>query len=597
MSSSAQSGDQSAVRPWLIGPIQDLSLIVATPVLIVPLAWLIQTAGSDAIFVLIVAAFGQVGHNLPGLIRAYGDRELFQRYRTRFVVAPMLLGIVCILCAFQNLHVLILASVMWAIWHALMQTYGFVRIYASRTAGTQQTDRWLDFLMCIAWFPGALLLNPRPCLLMMDRWYRSGGLPVPAAALETLQSTWWTMLIVVSGLWGVRQLQTIWQHGIAAGLKTLLMGISVSFYWYAYGGASNILVGGAMFEVFHDVQYLTIVWLFNRKRVEQSPQVGSFLSFLFRRSGALVGLYIGLVFTFGSVKFIEHAMASGTARDILIALLATSGLLHYYYDGFIWKIRDSKTSETLGLTTSRKSRLQVPAARHAAKWAMGLVPVFWLMMMEVRTHPSELNRWVQLSVSLPENPTALRESARLLANAHREVEACQRLEQVLKLHPGDIDSRYQLAQLLHRRDRPTNAQLQCHIILQDDPDHFETRLLLSRLLAESDKPEAAEQQLKMTLQQRPDSAEALANLGIVLAMQGRIDDSVTTFQQALLTEDTADTHFNLANVLIRRKEVEAARAHYRRALLLDPDFNPAREALRQLDRPTETADRTDRQTR
>lgn len=72
--------DQTPLRsPWIISPARDLVLFVATPLLIVPIAWAVRTAASDAAFILLVAAFGQVGHNLPGLIRAYGDRKLFAR--------------------------------------------------------------------------------------------------------------------------------------------------------------------------------------------------------------------------------------------------------------------------------------------------------------------------------------------------------------------------------------------------------------------------------------------------------------------------------------------------------------------------------------
>ena len=50
-----------------------------------------------------------------------------------------------------------------------------------------------------------------------------------------------------------------------------------------------MLVGIALFEVFHDVQYLTIVWIFNVNRVDRNPGVGSFARFLFRRSWSLAG--------------------------------------------------------------------------------------------------------------------------------------------------------------------------------------------------------------------------------------------------------------------------------------------------------------------
>ena len=81
-----------------------------------------------------VTAFGAMGHHLPGMLRAYGDRELFRRFRTRFLLAPLiLLGVCAAVFAFYDLDGLILVAVLWATWHAWMQVYGFLRIYDSKT--------------------------------------------------------------------------------------------------------------------------------------------------------------------------------------------------------------------------------------------------------------------------------------------------------------------------------------------------------------------------------------------------------------------------------------------------------------------------------
>ena len=47
--------------------------------------------------------------------------------------------------------------------------------------------------------------------------------------------------------------------------------MSIAFWWYSNVAVSNMLVGIALFEVFHDVQYLTIVWIFNLNRVDRNP--------------------------------------------------------------------------------------------------------------------------------------------------------------------------------------------------------------------------------------------------------------------------------------------------------------------------------------
>jgi hypothetical protein len=138
----------------------------------------------------------------------------------------------------------------------------------------------------------------------------------------------------VTGLWIVRLGFGCLRGAPPSPVKLLVTVSSIGFYWYAYSIAGNILVGAAMFEVFHDVQYLAIVWLFNRRRVEQSDNAGAFFKFVFGRSGALIGIYVGLCFAFGSFRFLEYGLSDGPARNVILAFLATSGLLHYYIRWF-----------------------------------------------------------------------------------------------------------------------------------------------------------------------------------------------------------------------------------------------------------------------
>jgi hypothetical protein len=204
-SHEADSADPGQRSLWILDPARDLLLFVATPLLILPLAWAIRASASDQFFALIVAAFGQVGHNLPGFIRAYGDRDLFRRFRFRFIVAPALLGAACLFAAFYNIHALILASVAWAIWHALMQTYGFIRIYAAKAGENSAFDRRLDFSVCLLGFTGAILLNENPLMLMLSRWYHCGGFLIPASWIDSLQGLWWGLLAIATGLWIIRK--------------------------------------------------------------------------------------------------------------------------------------------------------------------------------------------------------------------------------------------------------------------------------------------------------------------------------------------------------------------------------------------------------
>ena len=74
---------------WILGPTWDLALFVGTPLLILPAMWLAMQQFAIEDIALFVASFGALGHHMPGMIRAYGDRALFERFKVRFIVAPL----------------------------------------------------------------------------------------------------------------------------------------------------------------------------------------------------------------------------------------------------------------------------------------------------------------------------------------------------------------------------------------------------------------------------------------------------------------------------------------------------------------------------
>src|SRR5205814_5676492 len=142
-----------ARRPslWILDSWRDLVLYVCTPLLIVPIFVAAQTRWSAEDIYLFVAAFGAMGHHLPGMIRAYGDRALFQRFKYRFIFAPIFLVVVCTAFFLWDLKGIVLVAFIWGVWHGMMQTYGFCRIYDAKVGSFAALTRRLDFALCGVW--------------------------------------------------------------------------------------------------------------------------------------------------------------------------------------------------------------------------------------------------------------------------------------------------------------------------------------------------------------------------------------------------------------------------------------------------------------
>src|SRR5205823_13637799 len=105
--------------------------------------------------------------------------------------------------------------------------------------------------------------------------------------------------------------------------------------------------------------------------------IGGFMRFIFRRSGSLVGLYVGLIFAYGSLAYFNSQLQIDTIKRVLTGVVSASAVLHFYHDGFIWKVRASSTRQSLGLSGGTAEILPRGIFHgwllHGAKWAAAFV--------------------------------------------------------------------------------------------------------------------------------------------------------------------------------------------------------------------------------
>lgn len=534
---------------WILGPWWDLALFVGTPLLIVPALLAAQWRFRPDDVYLVVASFGALGHHLPGMMRAYGDRFLFQRFKYRFLLAPLLLGTTCVLFAVRELNGIVLIVYLWGVWHGLMQTYGFLRIYDAKVGSISRLTARLDSAMCIAWFGAAVLLSPSRMTKILADYYGAGGLAVSPSLVETVTDVWImgtaTVTLVFLG-----HLLRHWTRGARPSpVKLCLMASSFAFWWYSNVAVTNMLVGIALFEVFHDVQYLSIVWIFNLNRVSRNPDVGRFTRLLFRRSGALVGVYVGLVAAYGSLNIVQRVLPSQTLTQALTGLLAASALLHFYYDGFIWKVREPSTRESLGLGRTNAAPIEPSSAKpwvHGLKWAPFFLAVAWLASAQGRGTLPELDRHQLIAAAVPASAEAQNNLGVALLMRGRADEGEQRLQEALRLRPDYAEAHSNVGLALAKQGQAAQAAAHYREALRLDPRQLQT----------------------------------YSNLGNILVQQGRLPEAIELFEKGLrLDPDDPQAHTNLAGALLRQGRPEQAIAHLQNALRADPTFQPARHNL------------------
>ena len=363
-----------------------------------------------------------------------------------------------------------------------------------------------------------------------------------------------------------------------------MMLVSFSFWWYAMVGIANVVVGIALFEIFHDVQYLAIVWIYNRKRVDRARYVGPFMRFLFRRSGVMVGLYVGMVFAYGYVKLIADRMDRESVQRLLFGFITASTLLHFYFDGFIWKVREKSTRESLGLEGGRvekDSPAGIPAwLVHGLKWSLFVVPVCLLGYTQWRSGVPTLEQSANLMAAVPDSWYAHRKLGMALESQGRTEEAITHYRRALQINPDAFEVHNRLGMALESQGKLDEA-IDCYRqALQLRPGLSETEINLGIALRSQGKLDEAITCFRQALQFKPTSAEAYVNLGIALESQGNPNEAIAQYRQALrLKPAFVEAHNNLGLALASQGGFDEAIAQYRQALQLDPKYVEAHNNL------------------
>src|SRR4051812_4739376 len=283
---------------WILGPYRDLSLLILVPLSILPLTWWAKAHFDFNIYGATLLALVGVGHHLPGFIRAYTDPVLFRRYRVRFIAAPLFLLAIFIATSRLHLHGLALMVLLWGAWHGAMQVNGFLRIYDAKAGSFSRLTARLDWAMCLVWFSGGLLhSDSRVAAILMD-FYDVGVSPVDPAAFALFRTGWDILTACVT----LAFLLNAWKETRAgrppSPVKFLLMASSFGFFWFAMVWVSQAILGLLLFEIFHDIQYNTLVWAYNRARVNGRLGPGRLETFLFGPGVWRIALYTVLVLAY-----------------------------------------------------------------------------------------------------------------------------------------------------------------------------------------------------------------------------------------------------------------------------------------------------------
>lgn len=549
---------------WLIGPFADIVFFIATPLAIVPAFHFLSGLLSLAVLKLGVLSVSATGHHLPGFIRAYTDRSIFERFRPRLVLVPALFILLALVAAWQKLSVVFFILIGWSTWHGAMQILGFVRIYDVKAgfngAGSAWTAR-LDFWMCLAWFVQVVLWAPGKKMSVLSSFYLAGGPLISVPWAKAFEAAWLGLTALVTAAWIFRTAANRFRHGYFNAPKLLCLLAGIGFWAYCMITVNHLIIGLLLWEIFHDLQYNVFVWNYNRGRVEKGFSRSALENFLFRLDGKRIALYAALIAAYGCVGLLSQDVLNlyqnrRTYETLLYQIgnvFAASAMIHFYLDGFIWKVRDGKVQKDLGVQALPAAADGFRLRNEARHWV--LVGLFFLaaggLMAGERFHWTRAQERAQtdnLVDMVPTSGYANFMKASVLRSENRLDSAAHHFALAIRHDTAYRFSHAYIAEIRQAAGDLEGALAHYREAVLVDPDDAECHFQLAFSLLQLRRGLDAKPHLERSLALDPSQPKALNYLGMVEQAQGNKAAAMGLYRKALELDSTYEhARLNLAS--------------------------------------------------
>jgi hypothetical protein len=238
----------------------------------------------------------------------------------------------------------------WNVWHTLMQKFGILRVYAakSQAAVERRTPAWVDRLLVFSWFPLlALYLGPAQ-REEIGKHYKSVTqflvpvIDVLAAVQPVLLPP--AVLLVLFALVAFVHYER--RSGVVSvpriSMAVALFALNSCFFFVA---PLKVYIA---YGFSHALEYMVFVWAFLRRRYQgplphrpllqrvlQHP-VLAYGAFMLAIGGAFFVIEYGDNFQWhkGGIRLFDVKLSSW-----LFSFAIWHSMVHFYFDGFLWKMR------------------------------------------------------------------------------------------------------------------------------------------------------------------------------------------------------------------------------------------------------------------
>jgi len=236
-----------------------------------------------------------------------------------------------------------LATELWGYYHIFKQHYGFMMMYKKKNRDFNPVDLRLDKIFFAVAFYYPFLSYPLHNKEAADLL----PFPIPPPLGILYENTLLYITILISLVYLARQIQK-WRQGLSLNWpKQLLFAAAIPINYLLFRSGMPLLGVYAAVTIYHNIQYHRLVWFYNQNKYGRQPERArryGLATLVNSRWLAYIACAVLYAFIFDFVpRFIlksEIGSIDANLRDQLIfSFFAAPGLLHYWIDGHIWKLR------------------------------------------------------------------------------------------------------------------------------------------------------------------------------------------------------------------------------------------------------------------
>ncbi len=519
-----------------------------------------------AAFVGLTAVFTGA-HHLPGFLRAYGTREIFETNRARLILAPVLIFSLVLFFESRGLRAYIVVLWFFNWWHTAMQNYGLLRVYDRKAIPHAAYSARLDLVSIIVWhFTLSELISGDMRFELARHLYDLNvtNAAVVSTALWILRWGGIVASIVLLVLYVKNSIAQFRVNATVAINKQIFLVVTYGVYFFMFQHFTED-IATSVESFYHNTQYIFFAWIMQRRLAERDAPFNWAGSVFSLKSTAVAGLsYVALVAGWGYLMggSIKPRIHTENVVPLFNAFYTTAAFLHYYTDSFIWKARSREMSSVLGLKGAG-----IELSRRSFGFSLAEVSA-WILVPVILT----------TAVTNPQNKAhaEVRENAGLAAFTETLLRDTSRWSDasVAAASVGDfLAAGINPEKSIEWYERAAAAR----------PDYADAYQALGHVYSEQGRFSDAAAAYEKAVALDPSYKASFNNLGNAYNMLGDFEKARNAYQRAIaLDGGFADAYLNLANLQATHGEVSAARVSYDRVLALQPKSTEALRSLGQI---------------